>query len=200
MVDIALVSAGLSGTPYLTRMSTASLGAPLFSGSASAATLLRGGTWKPYDSAQSFWMSLLSTHSHFTYALASSTFLPLALTNCDQPPQNVAGVPRPASIGGQGTIPKSSPSAFLIAGIAHRPHHCIAASPVLKAVGSNQSVGAPLKILLLRSLKNCCALVNAATASSLAKSTALPSLVNLSCPADQRISVFRTLTPPSLPM
>src|SRR6266545_2203104 len=46
-VFIAPVQLGLPGTPYLLMMSTASLAGPLLSGSASAATLLRGGTWKP---------------------------------------------------------------------------------------------------------------------------------------------------------
>src|SRR5262245_22646682 len=46
-VPIAPVQPGSPGTPYLLMKSTASLAGPLFSGSASAATLLRGGTWKP---------------------------------------------------------------------------------------------------------------------------------------------------------
>lgn len=39
--------------------------------------------------------------------------------------------------------PKSSPSCLVMAGIAHRPHQCIAAAPWTMALGSYQSVVKP---------------------------------------------------------
>ena len=53
---------------------------------AEAAIEVRGGMWKPYEVAQSSWYCFWSIHSHLTYSLAASTFLPLALTKIDQPP------------------------------------------------------------------------------------------------------------------
>lgn len=44
---------------------------------------------------------------------------------------------------GHATTPKSSPSAFWMPGMAHNPHHCMAASPWVNEDGSHQSVGAP---------------------------------------------------------
>src|SRR3954454_4522528 len=60
-----------------------------------------------------------------------------------QPPAKVDGLPRLLLNAGHGTTPKSSPTAFWMPGMAHRPHHCIAASPWVNEDGSHQSVGAP---------------------------------------------------------
>ena len=70
----------------------------------------------------------------------------LALTIAPHPPRKVDGLPTELLKAGQATTPKSSPMAFLMPGIAHRPHHCMAARPWVNDEGSHQSVGAPSKI------------------------------------------------------
>ena len=74
-------SSGDCAWPFSLTKRAASAAGPLFSFAALAARLLRAGMWKPYDCAQSSCLSVWSTHSHLTNALAASTFWLLALTH-----------------------------------------------------------------------------------------------------------------------
>src|SRR4051812_8593935 len=87
-------------------------------------------------------LSVWPPHSHFTKALAASTFLLRALTHEPYAPTGTEGAPEALSLG-NGSTPKSSPRFFCRSGRVHRPVHCIAVSPWLIAEGSDQSVGAP---------------------------------------------------------
>src|SRR5215212_2931679 len=120
-----------------------------------------------------------------------------------QPPANVDGLPTLALKGGQATTPKSSPTAFWIPGIAHRPHHCIAARPWVKEEGSHQSVGAPSRIDLDRNSSRI--LANDCFTSGVVK-PGLLSAVRKSLPTIHRIwpssdpPPKEGVTPASLPM
>src|SRR4051812_19572882 len=85
-VIMAWVQPMLSKWPNSLKSLTPSAALPDLSLVALAAMDLRGGMWKPYEVAQASWYFFCSIHSHFPYSLAASRFLPLALTNIDQPP------------------------------------------------------------------------------------------------------------------
>src|SRR5207248_214021 len=120
-------------------MATASLAVPEDNSVVCAAIGLRAGMWKPYLTHHSFCRSACWTHSQLMNFFAASTFGLLALASAYQPPTRDAARP-PSPNFGHGTTPKSSPSAFLMSGSAHKPFHCIAVALLTNAPGSDQSV------------------------------------------------------------
>lgn len=95
---------------------------------------------------------------------------------------------------GSGTMPKSSPNAFLMPGIAHKPHHCIAVRPWMNADGSNQSVGAPSSSDLL--VYSSRIFFRPSTVAGVSKAT-LWSAVSSSLPVAQTSGLARMSLPPS---
>src|SRR5437879_3897308 len=89
-----------------------------------------------------------------------------AQTISAKPPQGTVGLPLVPKAG-QGMIPKSLPSALMTAGKAQMPDHWIAARPSMKAEGSNQSVGAPVRVALEVATSRI--FLNAATTSGVLK-------------------------------
>jgi hypothetical protein len=120
-----------------------------------------------------------------------------------QPPRKVTCFPTVALSAGHGTMPKSSPKASWIFGIAHSPHHCMAASSWVKADGSHQSVGAPSRSDPVSASSR--SLRRESFASGVVKPIRL-SAVRFAVPADQSTRSSRApppnagVTPASLPM
>ncbi len=173
---------------------TASAAAPSRSCFAFLASEVRAGMWKPYARAKSSCLSVPSTHSHFTNALASARCLLRALTAEPYAPTGTAGFPAPSS--GNGSTPKSSPSAFLTCGSAHRPDHCMAVSPCTKAAGSDQSVGAPSSND--SSAYSCRIFPRTRAAAGSSKPTFPSSVIRLSPAANSGVPPS-TAAPPSFP-
>ncbi len=87
---------------------------------------------------------MLSTHSHFTNALAASGYSVRALTVEENAPTGSDGPPTVELSAGHGIMSKSSPIAEAwIAGNVHRPVSWMAVSSLMNEPGSLQSVGAP---------------------------------------------------------
>src|SRR3954462_4188809 len=87
-------------------------------------------------------MASFFNHFQVMYSFAHAICLLLPFTAAPHCDRATAPLP-PEPLAGTGPITKSSPSAFLTAGIIHRPPNCIAANPLIKAVGSYHSVGEP---------------------------------------------------------